>query len=345
MPNFNITDGLTAYRNSSWLKSLQYEFLSDKKPAGCSRCWSDEEVGIESKRQRDYRLFTDHLDNLSLKQKDFSIVAVAFNNLCNLACRICGPWASSSWVTEEKKIDPNTTATVFDWHTNPAHIDDLYEYSKNAKVIHIIGGEPFLTSFKEHLVYLNKFIDANNSNDISLHYTTNGTIFPDEKYINVWKKFKQVEIQISIDDTGRRFEYNRWPAKWNKVYANIKSFQQLEKENPTIGLSISYTVSAFTIFYAGDFAEWCEQESLPQPWFGIVSLKPNYHPAVYNDVTKKIIKDKLLSSKYDNVRQLCNYLDLEVGNFDDFVKEVKFLDNIRKQDFSLTFPELSINIQ
>ena len=66
---------------------------------------------------------------------------------------------------------------------------------------------------------------------------------------------------------------------------------------------------------------------------------------MHNSTTKKIIKDKLLNSEYDNVRQLSSYLDLEIGNFDEFVKEVKFLDNIRKQDFSLTFPELSINIQ
>lgn len=302
-------------------------------------------VGIESKRQRDNRIHQDRLKNLSLKEKDFSIVAIAFNNLCNLACRICGPWASSSWVTEEKKINPTTTATVFDWHTNPKYIDDLYEYSKNAKVINIIGGEPFLTSFKEHLVYLSKFVDAGNSNDISLHYTTNGTIFPDEEYRNVWQQFKHVEIQISIDDIEDRFEYNRWPAKWNKVYRNIKLFQELKEQNNNITLSISYTVSAFTIFYADSFAKWCDKENLPQPWFGIVSLKPNYHPSVHNSTTKKIIKDKLLNSEYDNVRQLSSYLDLEIGNFDEFVKEVKFLDNIRKQDFSLTFPELSINIQ
>ena len=34
-------------------------------------------------------------------------------------------------------------------------------------------------------------------------------------------------MYLSIDDVGPRFEYQRWPAKWERVAKNIESFCQL----------------------------------------------------------------------------------------------------------------------
>jgi hypothetical protein len=34
--------------------NTKQDFLDGKKPEGCSRCWKDEAVKVESKRQRDW---------------------------------------------------------------------------------------------------------------------------------------------------------------------------------------------------------------------------------------------------------------------------------------------------
>lgn len=342
IPYFDINQGISQYRNSSWLKNLQYQFIQGKKPAGCARCWKEEDAGIKSRRQLDYQRHKQKLTDLNLREKDFVIVGVAFNNLCNLACRICGPWASSSWVSEHNKQNPGSELKASNWHKTGKNINELYEYSKNACIIEIVGGEPFLSDFTEHYDFLSKFVEAGNSQDVILHYITNATVFPGEKYKELWQYFKEVEIQLSIDDIEHRFEYNRWPANWDSVYKNIKAFQFYADTNNNISLGMSYTVSAFTIAYAAQFAEWCSNEGLPEPWYGLVNKRDYYHPGVLDVKIKDNIKKTLLSSNLEKVQNLANYLFVRESDMEWFLSEVKKLDHQRDQDFHKTFPELAV---
>ena len=341
MPAFNISDGVEKYTNSKFIKRLQKQFLDNKRPDGCSRCWDDEDAGLESKRQIDYNNNKDFLDALELSKEGYSIVGIAFNNLCNLACRICGPWASSTWVAEERK------GAILNWSSNEQTFVDLYENTKDAKLLEIVGGEPFLKNFDEHKEYLKLFVESGQAKDTHIHYVTNGTVFPDETFTNLWKEFEHVDITLSIDDTGKRFEYNRYPANWEEVYSNIKQFQKLSSEEQNIEISLSFTVSAFTIYYAGDFVNWCEAEGLPQPWFGVVSLRDYYHPSVHNDTIKQKIEDKLMLSDNVDVHKLKDFLykdksAMDIFNNGDslFKGYIDRLDKKRGQLFSETFPEL-----
>ena len=340
IPVFNIANGISSYRNSTWLKQLQYEFIQGKRPAGCNRCWVEEDAGIESRRQMDYKRHQHRLDKLTLKEKDFIIVGVAFNNLCNLACRICGPWASSTWMAEQKKQDPSLSTKPSTWHKMGNNLQDLYEYSQNASLLEIVGGEPFLSDFPEHLDFLQKFVDSGNAKNIILHYTTNGTIFPAQEYRDIWNNFKEVEIQLSIDDIEERFEYNRWPAKWPEVYNNIKSFQFYADSHDNINITTAYTVSAFTIGYASQFTEWCRQQELSEPWFGLVNKHAYYHPGILDNDIKNNIRKTLLASESEKVRNLAAYLDSKKSDMPAFMQEVQRLDAHRKQNFQETFPEL-----
>jgi len=345
IPQFNISQGIQQYRNSKWLKQLQYDFIQGKRPAGCNRCWQDEDAGIQSRRQADHERFSGTLANLKLTEKKFSIVGIAFNNLCNLACRVCGPWASSTWIAEEKKHLGDCSVKVSAWHQNPAYLDDLYNYTNSAVLLEMVGGEPFLAEFTDHLDFLKRFVHNKQSEQIKLHYITNATCMPKPGFLEAWQQFKNVEITLSLDDIGERFEYNRWPAKWDQVYQNIKAYQQLAIDYPNIRIGIAYTVSAFSIYYAGDFVEWCNIEGLPHPWFGLVSIHPHYHPGVLNTELKQTIRKKLSNSASAEVQKLVNFLDDVESDPDKFLAEVARLDSQRKQNFSLTFPELSANMK
>lgn len=345
MPYFHIKDGIKSYQSSAWLKQLKYEFIQGKKPDGCRRCWQEEDAGIESKRQHDYKRFKPQLDNLSLREKDFLLVGIAFNNLCNLACRICGPWASTTWVSELKKAGSDKPGAFYDWHTVSSHIDDLYHHTNNAVLLDIVGGEPFLNDFDEHIEFLSRFVESGHAENTIIHYTTNCTVFPDNRYLKLWKSFKAIYMQLSIDDIEHRFEYNRWPAKWSTAYSNIKKFQELEASSTNVELSIAYTVSAFTILYANEFVEWCASEKLPEPWFGLVAQYPQYHPAVLDEDTKQLVKNTLANSKSENVKNLINYLTVKESDVKLFMDSVHQLDNIRNQSFTDTFPELYKGIQ
>ena len=104
-----------------------------------------------------------------------------------------------------------------DWFKDKKIMKDLSQSTKNAVHIDIGGGEPLIVDITEHFEYLQHFIDSGRAREISLHYNTNGTTFPKSDHIDIWKQFKKVDLQLSIDDTGKRFEYNRWPANWKKL--------------------------------------------------------------------------------------------------------------------------------
>lgn len=337
MPTFNVENGVKEYQQSEWLSNLQKEFLDGKRPVGCQNCWKEEDSGVKSKRQLDYIRHKEKFDQVDLKKTEFKNIRIDFGNLCNLACRICHPDQSSKLGTELAKLD-GKRYPLYTWHKNKKIMEDIFQSTKNAIHFDFAGGEPLLVETKEHFEFLNRLRDVSK---ISLHYTTNGTTYLKQNHLNIWKDFKEVDIQISVDDIEHRFEYNRWPAKWPKVYSNIKKYQQLIKEADNIKLSLSYTVSAFTIYYVNDFVEWCYKEKLPKPWLGIVSFPSHYKPSVFKKSVRNKIKEHLLKSKSTEVRNLSKYLEYDDSdNFSHFEEWTKKLDRSRSQNFSETFPEL-----
>jgi len=340
IPRFNLKQGIDSYKKSPWLKKLQKDFLQNKKPAGCERCWKEEKAGIESKRQIDYQKYSKKFKQINLEKPKFINISLSFGNICNLACRICSPASSSRWASEKNKVDKNKKYPIYNWFNNKKIMNDIYKNTKDAIHIDIPGGEPLLLEISEHFEYLQKF-KKHQAKEISLHYTTNGTTFPKPKFIDLWSRFKKIDIQLSIDDINERFEYNRWPARWKNVYENIKKFKKLCK-NKKYKLSISFSISAFTILYAEDFFKWCVKEGLPAPWMGLVSKPLYYSPSVFPKPVLKKIKNKLEKSKIKEIVKLKKYVEYEHSQyFDQFLKIVQQLDLSRKQKFQKTFPELA----
>ena len=338
---FNIKDGIKAYKESDWLKNLQAQFIAGKKPKGCGRCWKQERAGVKSKRQLDYDRHKIHFDKVDLKDPKFQNISFAFGNICNLACRICDPGASSRWATELGKIDKKKYP-IYRWFENKNIMKDIVDNTKEAIHLDVPGGEPLLLDIKEHYQYLEQLIKNGRANQISLHYTTNGTNYPNSDQLAIWRKFKEIDIQISVDDIEERFEYNRWPAKWPQVYENLKKYQMLSKNNPQIRLSLSFTISAFTILYADRFYKWCIRQGLPAPWLGVVDTPVHYRPSIYPENSKQKIDSILASSKIREIKKLRDILKYnDKGHYTTFISKIKQFDQIRKQSFQDTFPELA----
>jgi radical SAM protein with 4Fe4S-binding SPASM domain len=338
---FHIKDGINSYKNSEWLNNLKKQFLDGKKPKGCNQCWNDEKAGIRSKRQLDYERHKNIFDNIDLKNSKFININLAFGNYCNLACRICSPNSSSKWASEKKKED-GKDYPIHAWYKNPKIMQDIWQLTSEAIHIDIPGGEPLLIDITEHFEYLEKFVNDGRAGEISLHYTSNGSTYPKDSHLKIWKKFKEVDLQLSIDDTHQRFEYNRWPASWNNVYQNIKKYQEFKKSSSNFKLSISHSISVFTILYVDQFFKWCIRENLPAPWMGLVSFPSYYNPSVLPGEVKKQVSSVLDQSKIKEVRKLKDYLEYDNSQyFNQFLSVTHQLDTIRNQNFQTTFPELA----
>ena len=90
---------------------------------------------------------------------------------------------------------------------SPNFWENLKALLPNIKYFEFTGGEPWL--IQEHFDLLQYAVDQGYSNNIDIHYNTNATQTP-LPHVPMWAKFGRVDIAFSIDNVGKRFEYERY---------------------------------------------------------------------------------------------------------------------------------------
>jgi hypothetical protein len=176
-----------------------------------------------------------------------------------------------------------------------------------------------------------------------LHYTTNGTIFPDNSWWSLWEHFKEIDLQLSIDGVGNRYEYIRYPATWTELTDNVDSYIAKETQLANVRLSVSHTVSAYNIYYLDEFVSWCYTVGLPKPWLGRVHNPVHMRPTVWPPEVCKNIADHLNTSIHDDVRVWAGLVTNENDSehFETFCIKMQQHDQYRGLDFNKIFPELA----
>lgn len=336
----DIAQDLDGYLHSEKLDLLRQEFLSGQHPAGCQRCWDDEAAGIPSKRQLD-NAYT--FGGQEVVLDGVRTLSLPFGNTCNLACVTCGSHSSSRWVTDERKLPNRFGRQIFghsQFYRDPGFLDRIAGLCDDVIHIDIPGGEPFFSDRDLHLGFLQQL---KNPHNIKLHYTTNGTVYPDPEFWAVWSRFRATDIQVSIDGVGDRFEYIRHPAQWHEVEKNLFRY----RDQGTTQISISHTVSWLNVMYLDEFVGWCQTNSLPEPYLGPVSRPAYLDARCLPSAAKSRIAHHLRSSSHAMVRQFADYLlqDLDRDLWTQAQDWVAELDRLRDRDWRQTFPELEQVIQ
>jgi len=335
----NITQvSIDDYTNSTFLKKIKDTMLQNKWPEGCFRCKQEEASGIKSKRILDYERWPVEFDTYN-EDKGYIIAAIAFGNTCNLKCITCHSGASSLWRKEYFDIYGIDNAPVDKLSSDAS---EIYDAMPNIIHLDIPGGEPFLSEIKKQKRLLQRYIDSGQSKDITLHYTTNGQIFPGQEWWNLWQNFKEIDMQLSIDGVGKRYAYIRFPAKEGTIKKNIQLYIEKEKTNNNLRLSVSHTVSSYSIYYLTEFFDWCEQVGLPRPWCGVVNTPKHMRPQVFPQAIKNKIIKHLNSSRHQDVHTWATYLtnNDSSGHYEKFLQITDAHDRYRKLSFANTFPEV-----
>jgi MoaA/NifB/PqqE/SkfB family radical SAM enzyme len=265
------TAQFNSIQNSNYMQKLRADFLQGKQPQTCRKCWREERSGRTSKRMHTLDRLKHMLPDQSwnLDAKPLMFLDLKLGNICNLKCRICGSWSSSTFAAEElndiagneekKKSLHYTMLRQGAWpRENPVFWQEIDQVVDQIRYIEFTGGEPFM--IQEHFDMLQGLVDRGLSNQIEIHYNTNGTQFP-EHAEHIWKHFKTVEIAFSIDDVGERFEYQRTGAVWTEVVANIEKFTQIKNRLPNIQLQVCSTVNVFNVYYLESLAKWIDQQA------------------------------------------------------------------------------------
>ena len=102
-----LTTDLNEILNSQYMQKLRQQFVDGEQPDTCKKCWNEESSGRTSKRMhtlnRLEHIVTD--TEWSADAKPLVFIDFKLGNICNLKCRICGSWSSSTFAVEEVKFE------------------------------------------------------------------------------------------------------------------------------------------------------------------------------------------------------------------------------------------------
>ena len=236
-------------RHAEWGKRSETEWLDE-----CAECKLSEELTGQSLRTTFNQQFK---NETGIKHWDLKI-----NNTCNFACRMCHPGSSSKWANlindnkeynwygyEERHEEPKTR-----WTKKALEFSHLM---LDAKVIKFTGGEPFMIPQVKKIIQ--RLIDENVSSKIELNLITNGS-YDMTDWNHLFEKFKIVKINVSIEATGKRYEYIRPGSSWKQTSENLVKFRKLKPKNSHVSVSVLPMI--FNYNNMDEIIDWCNDNGI-----------------------------------------------------------------------------------
>ena len=350
------TADFQSIQNSSHMRNLRAQFLAGEKPQTCRKCWNEERAGRSSKRMHTLDRLKHMLPDQDWTQdaKPLMFLDLKLGNICNLKCRICGPWSSSQFATEELNFMPREeqkSSHAYQmlragaWpRENDQFWSQIDTVLSDIRYIEFTGGEPFMIA--EHFDMLQGIVDRGIAHQVEIHYNTNGTQYP-EKAHEIWSHFKTVEIAFSIDDLDQRFEYQRTNAVWTEVCDNLERFRQLRTQYPNIQLQCCSTVNVFNVRYIDRLAWWIQDQKFDYVYWNIMHDAWYFSIATLPDSAKTAVthhlKFKAAPAAYQqDINGVGDFMNGGAST-DGFMTRMKIadLDRKRNQDFAVICPEMA----
>lgn len=304
IPGISIQQGYTVSdaQSSDYMADLRRRFLAGEQPQGCKACWTEESIpGRMSKRRSTFIKMKDVKEEYSEDLFAPIFLDLKLGNICNLKCRICGSWSSSKWAQEEIDVaDGNNDLAKKQlrdgqWpRKNQNWWTALNDCLPFIQYLEFTGGEPFLIN--EHFDLLQVLIDRNYAHKISIHYNTNGTVWP-KRGTGLWSQFKKVEIAFSIDDTGNRFEYQRYGSDWAQTQEVVKQARDSWLLDQSVHLQICTTFNIQNSYYWPETEEWIIKQGIQDIHYNILQEPPEFCLRNLSNDVKHIYEQKMRCSK------------------------------------------------
>jgi 4Fe-4S single cluster domain len=324
----DITDQKNVLQYQQQIESI------DKWDSKCQVCFNREKKGLHSPRLQSFKnpVMIDAVDN------NKTSIEIQINKDCNAACLICGPWNSTTWEKYENKNKNIPIQNISDFQQDANdHIKQILETVdfSNAKAIQFLGGEPLRTDSHVRLME-----SLENTSEITLRYTTNGSYRPSDEILRIWEKFKLVHIQFSIDGVGEHFNYLRWPLLWHQVEDNIKFLVNKPISNLLI-TPFSYVTTPFSLYYHDRYESWGneifgpERNMFHKVW-GPLGSTPMTLSAT------PVALQLAIYRKYGPNHQISKVLQpFNFRNHKKFMEYITYHDQQRKLNWREVFPEIS----
>jgi len=383
---------LTTAWNNEYMKSVRLKMLNGEIPDSCRKCFKEEASGYQSKRIWE-TAFWRHLLNVdeivNQTNEDGSIdpklyyLDLRLGHKCNLKCIMCSPHDSSMWIPDWKKIYPKiqnpNLKEVFSWdenglnhggsyvwHENNSHFwEQLYKQIPHMKQLYFAGGEA--TIIEDHYLLLEEVVRQGYAKNIIVRYNSNGLALP-QRLLDLWKHFKYIRFNFSIDSIEDMNDYIRWPPHWDKIVSNL---HMLDNTGPNIHVAVACAIQILNVYYLPDLIKWKLNQNFKKInvmplGAGLVNTHLVYLPVFLNiKILPKSFKQKVTEKfeefyewlkEYHNfdeefinhpygierLQGLISFMNSEdwSNRMPEFREYINLVDEVRGSDFRTTFPEI-----
>lgn len=326
-----------SYWNSPELQNMRSQMLSGQTLVPqCNECYIQEKnfgVSMRTEFLRDYQMSSDNYADIIQNRgySDFEFprrLEVHLGNLCNLKCLTCKPQDSSSFLVEDKILKISNFSND-SFQLNETLIEQIIKESlvHGLDILDLRGGESMLMPrIKQLLTELPEHHKIK-----TLRIQTNGTIL-DDAWKNIFLKFEQVEIMISIDAYGDANHYIRYPSQWADIERTVDYVLSL----PHAKKYVHTTVSNLNFLLLDQLIDWCRKKEI------YFHSSPLLQPSefCYTNLPKEIFN--IGCNKLKNYPEVHNLLDHnpDTVHWNKFCSIITKRDNHRKNSIFDILPEL-----
>jgi molybdenum cofactor biosynthesis enzyme MoaA len=341
--------------NNGKMRRIRRQVLTGERPPECEPCFSLEDQGVESLRQRHIagiipesriKLYPNAVKSMQdgyYMPFEIPTMELKLNNLCNLKCRMCHPMDSTSWddwneVEEFYKKENNILIKLIDDLDlkNKPHLDKFKDndrwWQSLAKTlpyfrrVEFAGGEPLTdpTHYKI-LDMLQPYAE-----NIEVKYATNLTSLGkgNRTVQRYWPKFKSIAVNVSIDGYQDSYEYVRGNASWDGLIANIKTIQTMPNISRIVGavavqVSNIMEIDRMVEYFLDELGIVFYTNMVKYPNVLSIQTLPTELKA---EAVARIVKVKERLSRFKLVNEHPMLLDLTIGQLDGIVNFINAKD-------------------
>ena len=356
------TQSIKEIWNGPAIKQIRQSMLGGNAVPGCQNCYTKENLMRDSLRNsinRDFAHRADLIDNTdpdgTLRADAILYWDIRYNNLCNFACRSCGPHSSSSWFPVHNALYPDQQHKQFLLEAG-SNSDSIFgqitEHLHSVEKIYFAGGEPLMI---ENFYRVLEMLDQAGRHDVHLCYNTNLSRLNlgGRSILDLWSRFDRVSVGASLDAMEDRAEYLRSGTIWPDIVTNRRLIQQ---HCPHVDFCVSATTGLINALHVADFHQsWIDQGLISAEDFNIQLLFQPAYMSVCNapERLRQQIVDRYTQhiewlrprdrsgravSGFRSVLEMCRRPD--VYDRQQFWREVARLDHYHSTDLFSTFPEL-----
>lgn len=339
---------------------LRKNMLSGLRSKECSRCYAQEDAGLQSSRlghNIQWKNVTP--DNVN---KDGSInkikpvyLDIRLNNICNLKCRMCSGYFSSAIAQEEIVLfgKKESRSLSLKLQQRNLGLKEIIEYVPTAEKIYFAGGEPLLTA--EHYKILDALIACGNT-DLEIIYNTNFTTlnYQGRSVLDLWKQFSNITIGASLDAKGAVAKYVRHGTDWNVIESNL---ELVKSQCPHVNFTVTSTVGLLNASSLIRLQQdWHNSKTLDiLKFFQSIMIGPAHLtvcalPVEHKYRLEQIINHHIVWCKKNNAEDLAsqwnnvlNYMwsKDDSHHMPEFKRLTQIMDQYRNESLTTAIPELA----